>query len=69
MNHPAELAIHSFLQKVMLGETSMDKATIDLVAKDVQEAMAHSGLQRLSLRIVSMSNYRLNVRRLREHMT
>lgn len=40
MNHPAELAIHSFLQKVMLGETSMDKATIDLVAKDVQEAMA-----------------------------
>jgi len=40
MNHPAEVAIHSFLQKVMLGETSMDKATIDLVAKDVQEAMA-----------------------------
>jgi len=40
MNHPAELAIHSFLQKVMLGETSMDKAIVDLVAKDVSEAMS-----------------------------
>ena len=40
MNHPAEVAIHSFLQKVMLGKASVDDAIIDLVAKDVRDAMA-----------------------------
>jgi|TARA_B100001939_G_scaffold340987_1_gene349957 hypothetical protein len=39
MNHPAELAIHSFLQKVMLGKASMNKATINRVAKDVKDAL------------------------------
>jgi len=40
MNHPAEVAIHSFLQKVMLGKASVDDAIIDLVARDVRDAMA-----------------------------
>tara|TARA_R100000234_G_C4974657_1_gene167921 strand:+ start:25 stop:894 length:870 start_codon:yes stop_codon:yes gene_type:complete len=39
MNHPAELAIHSFLQNVMLGKASMKKATINRVAKDVKDAL------------------------------
>mgnify|MGYP003109983058 FL=1 len=39
MNHPAELAIHSFLQNVMLGKASMNKATINRVAKDVKDAL------------------------------
>ena len=39
MNHPAELAIHSFLQNVMLGTASMNKATINRVAKDVKDAL------------------------------
>ena len=39
MNHPAEVAIHSFLQNVMLGKASMDKAIVDLIAKDVGEAV------------------------------
>ena len=56
MNHPAEVAIHSFLQKVMLGETSMDKATIDLVAKDVQEAMARQFSGEKRTFIFRMSN-------------
>ena len=56
MNHPAEVAIHSFLQKVMLGETSMDKATIDLVAKDVQEAMSRQFSGEKSTFRLRMSN-------------
>ena len=36
MNHPAELAVHSFLQKVMLGKANVDGAILDLVAKDVE---------------------------------
>ena len=40
MNHPAEVAIHSFLQNVMLGKTSMDKDTLDLVSKDVRDALS-----------------------------
>lgn len=40
MNHPAEVAIHSFLQNVMLGKASMDKAITDLIAKDVKEAVS-----------------------------
>ena len=39
MNHPAEVAIHAFLQNVMLGKASMNKATINRVAKDVKDAM------------------------------
>ena len=40
MNHPAEVAIHSFLQNVMLGKASMDKAVVDLIAKDVGDAVS-----------------------------
>ena len=40
MNHPAEVAIHSFLQNIMLGKASMDKDTIDLVSKDVRDALS-----------------------------
>ena len=40
MNHPAEVAIHSFLQNVMLGKASMDEAITDLIAKDVKEAVS-----------------------------
>jgi len=40
MNHPAELAIHSFLQNVMSGKSSMNKATINRVAKDVSNALS-----------------------------
>ena len=39
MNHPAEVAIHAFLQNVMLGKASMNKATINRVAKDVKDAL------------------------------
>jgi hypothetical protein len=39
MNHPAELAVHSFLQKVMLGKANVDGAILDLVAKDVRESL------------------------------
>jgi len=40
MNHPAELAIHSFLQNVMSGKSSMNKATINRVAEDVSNALS-----------------------------
>ena len=39
MNHPAEVAIHTFLQNVMLGKASMDKDILNLVSKDVEEAL------------------------------
>ena len=40
MNHPAELAIHSFLQKVMSGKAKVDSAVLDVVAKDVRDALS-----------------------------
>ena len=39
MNHPAELAVYSFLQKAMAGETTMDKEVADKVASDVRDAL------------------------------
>tara|TARA_A100001515_G_scaffold70129_1_gene55716 strand:+ start:139 stop:999 length:861 start_codon:yes stop_codon:yes gene_type:complete len=39
MNHPAEVAIHTFLQNVMLGKASMDKDILNLISKDVEEAL------------------------------
>ena len=39
MNHPAELAIHSFLQDVMEGKASVDDTILDTVARDVREAL------------------------------
>jgi|TARA_R100000482_G_scaffold85637_1_gene34374 hypothetical protein len=40
MNHPAELAIHSFLQKVMLGKSSIDDSILDTVAADIKDALS-----------------------------
>ena len=39
MNHPAEVAIHSFLQDVMEGKASVDDTILDTVARDVREAL------------------------------
>jgi len=39
MNHPAELAVYSFLQKAMAGETTMDKEVAAQVASDVEAAL------------------------------
>jgi len=39
MNHPAELAVYSFLQKAMAGESAMTDEVIDMVASDVKVAM------------------------------
>jgi len=40
MNHPAELAIHLFLQKVMLGKSSIDDSILDTVAADIKDALS-----------------------------
>jgi hypothetical protein len=39
VNHPAELAIFSFLQKAMAGETTMTEEVADQVASDVKAAL------------------------------
>lgn len=39
MNHPAELAMVSFLQKAMAGETTMTEEVADKVASDVKDAL------------------------------
>tara|TARA_R110001592_G_scaffold15410_1_gene67198 strand:+ start:8603 stop:9451 length:849 start_codon:yes stop_codon:yes gene_type:complete len=39
MNHPAEVAIHSFLQNVLLGKASIDESVVGIVAEDVKDAM------------------------------
>ena len=39
MNHTAELAVYSFLQKAMAGETTMDKEVADQVASDIRSAL------------------------------
>mgnify|MGYP000349714269 FL=1 len=39
MNHPAELAMVSFLQKAMAGESTMTEEVADKVASDVKDAL------------------------------
>lgn len=39
MNHPAELAVYSFLQKAMAGESSMTEEVTKQVASDVEAAL------------------------------
>ena len=39
MNHVAELALHTFLQKALAGETTVDEAVIEHVGKDVSDAV------------------------------
>ena len=40
MNHPAELAIHSFLQRAAEGKSFVDGDILDTVAKDVRDSLA-----------------------------
>jgi len=39
MNHPAELAVYTYLQKAMAGEATMTEEVADLVASDVKAAL------------------------------
>ena len=39
MNHPAELALHQYLENAVNGKTAMSSTTIQQVATDVAEAM------------------------------
>ncbi len=39
MNHTAELALHTFLQRALAGETTVDEAVIEQVGKDVADAV------------------------------
>ena len=39
MNHPAEMALHRYMEKAVKGETSMSDETAKQVAKDVSDAM------------------------------
>ena len=38
MNHPAELAIHQYLQNAISGKATMSKDTIKQIGKDVMAA-------------------------------
>ena len=39
MNHPAELAVHQYMESAAKGDTSMSEDTIKQVANDVAEAL------------------------------
>src|SRR6056300_2101442 len=39
MNHPAELALHQYMEKAVKGESTMSEATIKQVATDVTDAL------------------------------
>ena len=39
MNHPAELALHSYLERVVNGKGTMSKDTAIQISSDVQEAV------------------------------
>jgi len=39
MNHPAELAIHQYLDNATSGKTTMSKETIEQIGKDVMDAL------------------------------
>jgi len=58
MNHVAELALHSYMEKAVQGKSTISDETIDQVAKDVAEAMKRqfgSGKDRSDFRL-RMSN-------------
>ncbi len=42
MHHPAELAIHQYLENAANGKSSMSDETIDTVAREVAEALEAS---------------------------
>ena len=39
MNHPAELAIHSFLEQAVKGKAEVDQSILDKIADDVKKAV------------------------------
>ena len=39
MQHPAELAVHSYLRKSISDEASMSQEVIDKVAEDIKDAL------------------------------
>ena len=39
MNHPAELALHQYMEDAVSGKTTMSDATIDQVASDIKDAL------------------------------
>ena len=39
MNHPAELALHQYMENAVKGEVTMSEDTIQQVANDVADAM------------------------------
>jgi len=58
MNHPAELAIHQYLENAANGRSAMSDETIDTVAREVAEALKRqfgSGNKRGKFRL-RMSN-------------
>ena len=58
MNHPAELAIHQYLENAANGRSAMSDETIDTVAREVAEALKRkfgSGNKRGKIRL-RMSN-------------
>ena len=40
MNHPAELALHQYMENATKGKTTMSKATIQQVANDIADALS-----------------------------
>ena len=39
MNHPAELALHQYMEDAVSGKTTMSDTTIDQVASDIKDAL------------------------------
>ena len=61
MNHPAELAIHSFLQNVMSGKARVDSSILDIVANDVKESLDRQfsgGKRKFKLRMSNIGRKR-----------
>ena len=40
MNHPAELALHQYMEDAVSGKTTMSDTTIDQVASDIKDALS-----------------------------
>ena len=57
MNHPAELALHQYMEDAVHGKSTMSDKTIDKVAQDVADALKRQfgGLKRGNFKL-RMSN-------------
>ena len=42
MHHPAELAIHRYLENATKGETRMSESTIDRIGEEIKDALKKS---------------------------